>query len=57
MDGFVTPTVAKRVKQLLFDEELRNEIVNFNYEVARQFYSYSVIRSNLRPFIASLTGY
>ena len=42
---------------ILFDEELRNEIVNFNYEVARQFYSYSVIRSNLRPFIASLTGY
>ena len=57
MDGFVTPSLAKRVKQILFDAELRKEIVNFNYEVARHFYSYSVVRSNLRAFIASLTGY
>ena len=29
MDGFVTPSLAKRVKQILFDEELRNEIVDY----------------------------
>jgi len=57
MDGFVTPSLAKRVRQILFDKELCEEIVNHNYEVARQFYSYSVVRSNLRAFIASLTGY
>ena len=39
------------------NEKLRNEIVDYNYEVARHFYSYSVVRSNLRAFIASLTGY
>ena len=57
MDGFVTPSIAKRVEQILLDPELREEIVNHNYEVARQFYSYSTVRGNLRAFIASLTGY
>ena len=57
MDGFVTPSISKRVEQILHDAELREEIVNHNYEVARQFYSYSVVRGNLRAFIASLTGY
>ncbi len=57
MDGFVTPTIARQVRQILTDPDLRKEIVNHNYEVARQFYSYSTIRSNLRAFIADLTGY
>ncbi|MEK9773253.1 MAG: glycosyltransferase family 4 protein [Opitutae bacterium] len=57
MDGFVTPTIARQVRQILTDSDLREEIVNHNYEVARQFYSYSTIRSNLRAFIADLTGY
>ena len=57
MDGFVTPSISKRVEQILHDPKLREEIVNHNYEVARQFYSYSVVRGNLRAFIASLTGY
>jgi glycosyltransferase involved in cell wall biosynthesis len=57
MDGFVTPTIARQVRQILLEPSLREEIVNHNYEVARQFYSYSAIRSNLRAFISSLTGY
>ena len=57
MDGFVTPTIARQVRQILTDSDLSDEIVNHNYEVARQFYSYSTIRSNLRAFIADLTGY
>jgi glycosyltransferase involved in cell wall biosynthesis len=57
IDGFVTPTIARAVRQILNDRELGKEIVDHNYEVARQFYSYSAIRSNLRAFIADLTGY
>jgi len=57
MDGFVTPTIARQVRQILTDSNLCEEVVNHNYEVARQFYSYSTIRSNLRAFIADLTGY
>jgi glycosyltransferase involved in cell wall biosynthesis len=57
MDGFVTPTIARQVRQILTDSDLCEEVVNHNYELARQFYSYSTIRSNLRAFIADLTGY
>ncbi len=57
IDGFITPSISKRVEQILHDSQLREEIVSHNYEVARQFYSYSVVRGNLRAFIASLTGY
>lgn len=57
MDGFVTPSIARRVNQILHNLQLRQEIVNHNYEIARHFYSYSVVRGNLRAFIASLTGY
>ena len=48
MDGFVTPSIARRVDQILRNPELRQEIVDHNYEVARQFYSYSVVRGILQ---------
>jgi glycosyltransferase involved in cell wall biosynthesis len=57
MDGFVTPSLAAKVRRILTDERLREDIVTYNYEVARHFYSYSVVRSNLRAFLASLMGY
>lgn len=57
MDGFVTPSLATQVRRILNDEKLREDIVTHNYEVARHFYSYSVVRSNLRAFMASLIGY
>ena len=57
MDGFVSPSLADHVRRVLHNESYRNEMVNHNYEIARQFYSYSVVRSNLRAFISSLTGY
>ncbi|MBU63569.1 MAG: glycosyl transferase family 1 [Opitutae bacterium] len=57
MDGFVSPSLADHVQHVLHNESYRNEMVNHNYEIARQFYSYSVVRSNLRALISSLTGY
>ena len=57
MDGFVTPSLATKVRRILDDKKLREDIVTHNYEVARHFYSYSVVRSNLRAFLASLMGY
>ncbi|MFP6886083.1 MAG: glycosyltransferase family 4 protein, partial [Opitutales bacterium] len=54
MDGFVTPSLAGEVREILEDETVRNEMVEHNYEVARQFFSYSVVRRNLRALISSL---
>ena len=57
MDGFVTPALAEKVGEILDDETLRKQVVDHNYEVARQFFSYAVVRRNLRALISSLTGY
>ena len=57
MDGFVTPALAEKVGEILENETVRNEVVEHNFEVARQFFSYSVVRRNLRALISSLTGY
>ena len=57
MDGFVTPALAEKVGEILDNETLRKQVVDHNYEVARQFFSYAVVRRNLRALISSLTGY
>ena len=57
MDGFVTPSLAEKVGEILNNETLRKQVVDHNYEVARQFFSYAVVRRNLRALISSLTGY
>ena len=57
MDGFVTPSLAKKVGEIMENDSLRKEVVDHNYEVARQFFSYAVVRRNLRALISSLTGY
>lgn len=57
MDGFVTPSLAEKVGEILENETLRKQVVDHNYEVARQFFSYAVVRRNLRALISSLTGY
>ena len=57
MDGFVTPALAEKVGEILENETLRKQVVDHNYEVARQFFSYAVVRRNLRALISSLTGY
>tara|TARA_Y100001934_G_scaffold231899_1_gene280318 strand:- start:2471 stop:3727 length:1257 start_codon:yes stop_codon:yes gene_type:complete len=57
MDNFVTSTLAEQVRETLRNPDYRQAMVDHNYEVARHFYGYPVIRRNLRAFISSLTGY
>jgi mannosylglucosylglycerate synthase len=57
MDNFVTSSLADQVRETLRNPDYRREMVDHNHELARKFYGYSVVRRNLRAFIASLTGY
>lgn len=57
MDNFVTSSLAEQVRETLRNPDYRQAMVDHNYEVARHFYGYPVIRRNLRAFISSLTGY
>ena len=57
MDGFVTPFQTEEVNEILTNSKKRKKMVDHNYQVAKKFYSYSVVRGILKTAIASLTGY
>ena len=56
MDGFITADLVENVRRVIEDKKFRDDIVDHNYKVARQYYSYSVLRRVLRHHIAMLTG-
>lgn len=56
MDGYLTRKVVDEVRCLLEDPEHRRSTVEHNYAVARKFYSYAVLRRNLRALINNITG-
>ncbi len=57
MDGFITRAVVEHVRRILEDEQYRRDMVSHNYQVARRYYSYTVLRRSLRSLIAGLTGW
>lgn len=56
IDGIVTRRAVNEVRRLLDDEAYRKATVDYNYSVASNHYSYSVLRRSLRTLITSLTG-
>lgn len=56
MDGFLTHEVVEEVRRQLEDHAYRQEVLDHNYEVAKRFYSYSVLRRSLRTLITNITG-
>ncbi len=52
MDGFLTDKVVERVHKVLTDEAFRTEMVGHNYEVAKQYFSYSRLETELRAMLA-----
>lgn len=51
IDGFVGGRVAQEVERLLSDTAYRQEVINWNYEIASRFFSYEVLRSSLRVLL------
>src|SRR6056297_591864 len=56
MDGYLTKDVVTKVKRIIDDPEYRNEMVDFNYEIGKAFFSYSVLRRKLRALVTNFTG-
>lgn len=57
IDGFITLKTVRRVQRLIEDAEYRNDMVEHNYRVANQYYSYAVLRRSLRSLLTPLTGW
>ena len=56
MDGYLTREVVSEVECVLANDEYRREMVDHNYELAKAYFSYSVLTSKLRALIANATG-
>ena len=56
MDGFLTREVVSKVRRIIDDEKYRQEMVDFNYEIGKAFFSYSVLRRKLRALVTHFTG-
>jgi len=47
MDGYLTDSHIQSVKDILESQELRDKVVEHNYEIAKQHFSYAVLRKRL----------
>ena len=56
MDGIVTQRVVNEVRRILNDDAYREEMIEHNYRVAREFYSYTVLKRSLKTLLTSLKG-
>ena len=56
MDGFLTRAVLEHVRKVIADENYRREMVDYNYELGKAFFSYAVLRRKLRSLITNYTG-
>ncbi|HKJ33406.1 MAG TPA: glycosyltransferase family 4 protein [Balneolales bacterium] len=56
MDGILTRKVVEKVRRILDDPAYRNAMVEYNYKLAENFYSYSVLRRKMRLLISNIEG-
>jgi glycosyltransferase involved in cell wall biosynthesis len=51
LDGYVTDAAVRKTRQILKDPELRKKMVDQNYEIAKEFFSYSILQRRLKNFL------
>lgn len=51
IDGYVTKTAVQLAKKVLRDEQYRNEVVDLNYALGIQYFSYRVLRHKLKALL------
>tara|TARA_R110002049_G_scaffold72490_3_gene187273 strand:+ start:38870 stop:40135 length:1266 start_codon:yes stop_codon:yes gene_type:complete len=56
MDGYLTRDVVSKVQRIIDDDDYREEMVDFNYEIGKAFFSYGVLRRKLRALVTNFTG-
>ena len=57
MDGIITKETVLDVRRVLDDPKTSQKMVDHNYRVARQYYSYRLLRRCLRTVLTNVTGY
>ena len=57
INGFVTQKTVDHTRRVLDDADYRHRMVTHNYDVAKRYYSYSVLRQKLKTIITDCVGY
>ena len=56
MQGYLTKDVVAKVERIIKEHEYSEALVDFNYDIGRAFFSYSVLRRKLRALVTNITG-
>jgi glycosyltransferase involved in cell wall biosynthesis len=51
IDGYVTEDAVRKAREVLENQELRQKMVDTNYEIATRSYSYTVLQQKLKNLI------
>jgi glycosyltransferase involved in cell wall biosynthesis len=51
IEGYVTDKAVEQTRQVLGNPELRQQMVDHNYELAKKYFSYSVLHQNLKHYM------
>lgn len=54
MEGFVDRSLVKEVHRIMDDKEYREELVAHNYAIAKQYYSYPILRYGLQELLTNI---
>ena len=54
MDGFVSEETVERVRHVLADEAYRDEMVEHNFRLARQFFSFDRLEQGLAAVLGRI---
>ena len=57
LNGYVTEKAVHQARKVLTDPEYYNKMVTCNYEIARRYYSYSVLDQKLKNLISDYINY
>jgi glycosyltransferase involved in cell wall biosynthesis len=56
MDGFLTRKTVEKVREVLTSNQRKDQMVNHNYQVAKRYYSYSILRRWLNTLLTNFFG-
>ena len=56
LKGYVTEDAIHRTREVMKNSKMCREMVRYNYELARRYYSYSVLRRKLKNLISDCFG-
>ncbi|MCC5926427.1 MAG: glycosyltransferase family 4 protein [Bacteroidetes bacterium] len=57
IQGYVSPETVREVKKILADPDMITAMTDRNYDLAKQYFSYTVLRKKLRFIINTIRGY